>query len=317
MQDNLFLLPGTAVGTRHRVISAAPLPCRALQALEEYKLLLQQPEPDLLEGAVLIARHRHPMLELTDVVEVLDDLAEQVMPKLPAAAYPLRLVHAISEHLYVNRGFRGNSKSYYDPDNSCINVVLERRLGIPITLSLVYMEVAKRCDLHLHGVNVPGHFLLTPADPELEFFIDAFEGGQVSFLQDAEATLEKIYGRSVKLDPGFLQRKEQIPARVFLARMLNNLKSVYAARKDYSGAYQMSCYLRATRPGDLEEVRDQGFILWHMQRYAECAVALREYLDRAPEDAKDAPKVRRLLRVLRDVDQYADGGEDTPGAGMQ
>jgi len=279
-----------------------------MQALEEYKILLQKPDPDILQGACLIACHRHPGLleNMNEVSDILDDLAEQVIPTLPSSRYPLKIVAAISDYLYSNRGFRGNSQTFYDPENSCINSVLDRRTGIPITLSLVYMEVAKRCGLELFGVNIPGHFLLTPADPELEFFIDAFDGGSVAFVQDAEQTLERIYGQRVKLDSAFLRRREQIPARTFLTRILNNLKTIYAARKDYAAAYSVSSYLRATRPGDLEEVKDFGYILFHLQRYAECAVALREYLERAPVDAKDVSKVRRLVRMLRDVDAGLD-----------
>lgn len=273
--------------------------CSAMQALEDYKILMQQPEPDLLKGAVLIARHRHPMVEYQQIKDIIDDLAEQIKPRLPESRYPLKMIHAISEYLYQNRKFRGNQEAFYDPDNSCINCVLEKRLGIPLTLSLLYMEVAARCDFPLHGVNVPGHFLLTPADPDLEFFIDAFEGGKVAFIDDAAATLEKIYGRKVKLDSGFLHRTEQIPARIFFTRMLNNLKGIYAVKKDYDAALQVSKYLRATRPGDIDEVREYGFILWHLKRYNECEDALREYLERAPYDDKDVAKVQKLLNVLR------------------
>jgi regulator of sirC expression with transglutaminase-like and TPR domain len=278
---------------------------KALQALEEYKILMQQPEPDFLTGAILIARHRYPNASLKTAEDILDDLAEQIIPKLPESRYPLKIVNTISQHLYQECGFSG-AEDYYSPDNSCLNFVLEERQGIPITLSLVYMEVAKRCGFELHGVNLPGHFVLTPADPELEFFIDAYNSGQISFLDDAAETLENIYGRSVKIDPGFLQRKDQLPSRVFFTRMLNNLKAIYAARKDYLAALQMSTYLRATRPGDLDEIREYGYILYHLKRYAECGDALTEYLERAPSDAKDVVKVKKVLQKLRGA---SDGDE--------
>ncbi|KAH7619650.1 hypothetical protein Ndes2526B_g06632 [Nannochloris sp. 'desiccata'] len=281
---------------------------KALQAQEDYKLLMQQPDPDFLTGAILIAQHRHPDASLTTARDIIDDLAEQIIPKLPESRYPLKIVDTISKHLYEECGFEGAS-DYYSPDNSCINYVLEERTGIPITLSLMYMEVAKRCEFELHGVNIPGHFFLSPTDPELEFFIDAYNGGKISFLEDAAETLENIYGRSVKLDPGFLQRKDQIPSRVFFTRMLNNLKAIYAARKDYLAALQMSTYLRATRPGDLEEIRETGYILYHLKRYAECAEALIEYLERAPDDAQDVAKVKRVLQKLKG----AHDGDDLAG----
>ena len=153
----------------------------------------------------------------------------------------------------------------------------------------------------MFGVNIPGHFFLTPANQELEFLVDAFNGGGVCFLDDAAATLESIYGRAVQLDSAFLKSKDQIAPRVFLARMLNNLKAIYAARKDYNAALTMSSYLRATRPGDVDEIREYGFILYHLKRYSDCAAALCEYLERSPEDGKDADKVRAVLERLKGV----------------
>jgi regulator of sirC expression with transglutaminase-like and TPR domain len=188
---------------------------------------MQEPEPDLLLGALLIAQHRHPFIDFEDdVIMVLDDLAEQVRGKIPEGAYPMKTLKIISEYLYQDRGFKGNSQDYYAVDNSCINMVLQRRMGIPLTLALVYSEVARRCGIELVGVNVPGHYFLTPVSEDLEFFIDVFEGGAVSFLEDAETTLTRIYAKPVKLDPAFLKRKQPLPVRTVLTRMLNNLKAV-------------------------------------------------------------------------------------------
>ena len=262
---------------------------------------MHQPEPDILQGALLIARHRHPTATLTDVTDRLDDIAEQLIPKLPESRYPMKIISTMSQHLYNELGFQG-ATDYYLPENSCINFVMSERQGIPITLALVYMEVAKRVGFDVYGVNVPGRFYLTPADPDLEFLIDPFDLGSVAFLDDVSVTLESIYGRPIKLQSAAIfQKKEQIASRVFLARMLNNLKAIYATKKDYAAALQMSQYLRATRPGDLEEVREMGFILFHLKRFQECAAALIEYLERAPHDASDAPKVRKILQKIRGV----------------
>ena len=175
---------------------------------------------DLLEGATLIARHRYPLLTLGSVEEQLDDLAVQVEGRLPGGSggggpplYPLKILQAISA-VFAERGFRGNTDDYYAPDNSCINRVLDTRLGIPITLGLVYvqvgpavfsakglqcsqclqyqlsrpvpwlaccspttlLQVAQRLGLPMVGVNLPGHFFVAPADPDLQFLVDAFHG---------------------------------------------------------------------------------------------------------------------------------------------
>ncbi|PNW76972.1 hypothetical protein CHLRE_11g483200v5 [Chlamydomonas reinhardtii] len=119
----------------------------------------------LLQGALLIARHRYPELDEAEVRGVLDDMARKASALLPAEAerrYPLRVVAAINRVMYVDYGFRGNQEDYYSADNSCINKVVERRVGIPITLSLVYMEVGRRLGLTLRGVNLPGHFMIQP-----------------------------------------------------------------------------------------------------------------------------------------------------------
>lgn len=271
------------------------------EAIDEYRRLMQRPDESLsvLEGAVLVARHRHPFASAESVREQLDDLAVQVEGLLPEGCTQMKRLQTISRHLYETRGFRGNAEDFYDPDNSCIDAVLARRLGIPITLALVYQEVAARLGVALVGVNVPGHFFLAPADPDLEFLIDPFAGGAVSFLEDAQEVLQRIYQQPVQLDPAFLARKDPLPPRIFLARMLNNLKQIYNLRRDYSAALVVSKYLRATRPGDLEELRDHGVYLYYLKRYAECIDILREFLDLAPPDSDDVRKVRRLLESLR------------------
>lgn len=271
-------------------------------ALEEYRLLMHKPDEyiDVLQAATLIARHRHPFASHEDLILQLDDLAVGVEGLLPSSQrYPLRILKTINEYLYVNRGFKGNTDDYYNPDNSCINKVIEDRVGIPLTLSLVYSEVAKRVDMPLLGVNVPGHFFLAPQSAEAgEFLIDAFEGGRISFLEDAEETLQKIYKQKVKLDPAFLQRKTPLPARTFLTRMLNNLKQVYKLKENITSCLIISEYLRATRPGDVDEVRDQGVLLFQLKRYEEAALALREYLARVGHNSEDASKIRKLLEKI-------------------
>ncbi|GAB4821664.1 hypothetical protein N2152v2_008710 [Parachlorella kessleri] len=278
------------------------LGAKVFEAVEAYKLLLAQPDEkiDLLKAASLVACHRYPLLDHELLVDQLDDLAVQVEGTLPAGAprYPLRTLQAISQHLYQTLGFRGNKEDYYSPDNSCINRVLELRTGIPITLALVYMEVARRVGLPMLGVNIPGHFFITPSLEGTEFLVDPFQGGEISFLQDVESTLEGIYGNPVKLPPQLLENKHPLPARVFLARMLNNLKQVYMIQEDYASAYTISTYQQATRPMDPDIVRDAGLFLYYLGRIPECRETLTRYLQMCPPDAEDADKIRRLLERL-------------------
>eukprot|EP00887_Chlorella_sp_A99_P006747 scaffold3.g6747.t1 len=301
------------------------------EAIDEYRRLMQRPDESLsvLEGAVLVARHRHPFASAESVREQLDDLAVQAGAgggsgrggwgpggssgrtrwlcvasgrdaRREAEGWPASVGAGGDAGLRARACRPPLPQDFYDPDNSCIDAVLARRLGIPITLALVYQEVAARLGVALVGVNVPGHFFLAPADPDLDFLIDPFAGGAVSFLeQDAQEVLQRIYQQPVQLDPAFLARKDPLPPRIFLARMLNNLKQIYNLRRDYSAALVVSKYLRATRPGDLDELRDHGVYLYYLKRYAECIDILREFLDLAPPDSDDVRKVRRLLESLR------------------
>lgn len=139
--------------------------------------------------------------------------------------------------------------------------MLERRVGIPISLSLVYMEVARRVGLEMLGVSLPGHFMLKPKAQDLEILVDAFNGGEVCFLADAEAKLSLLYGRPVKLDEGFVRRKEQVPIRAFLGRWLNNLKHLYINNQEPEQTLAVIRMLRATRPDSIEEIRDEGLYL--------------------------------------------------------
>jgi regulator of sirC expression with transglutaminase-like and TPR domain len=118
------------------------------------------------------------------------------------------------------------------------------------------------------GVNIPAHFFISPADPQLEFLVDPF-GGSISFLQDAEETLARIAGTKIVLDPAFITAKQPMPPRVFLARWLNNLAAVYAnVQQDWASAYAISQYMLATRPGDVDVLRDSGVLLYRGKRFA-------------------------------------------------
>jgi len=274
------------------------------QQLDNFKLLCQQPDEhiDLLHASTLIACHRYPKADFQEVKEIIDDLAvgvEALLPHSSSPRYPLKTISAISSYLYKDRGFRGNTNDYYNPDNSCINMVVKTRVGIPLTLCVVYSEISKRLGLPLTGVNIPGHLFLTPKDPDHgDFLIDAFEGGKICFLEDAEETLEKIYKKPVKIDPAFLsKRKRDLPTTTLLTRMLNNLKQVYSLQDDYVNLLIITEYLRAVRPGDADEVRNQGVLLYKMKRWQEASDVLKEYLSRAP-DNPDADKIRKLLESI-------------------
>jgi len=175
---------------------------------------------DLAAVALEIARIAYPDLEAAPYLRRLDEMAALVEYQ---RGDPLSVIEALNECLFERLGFHGNRDDYYDPRNSFLNDVLDRRTGIPITLSVVYMEVARRIDLSLYGVGFPGHFLVKhPGDPEI--VVDCFSGGQIMLQPDCEERLQAVYGRPVAFDPAFLN---PVTKKQIVARMLNNLMVIY------------------------------------------------------------------------------------------
>ena len=235
------------------------------------------------EAALLIAAHAHPGLDPATSLAELDRLAAGLEP---GDADGLR------HRLFVVEGFTGNGQDYYDPENSCLDTVLARRCGIPITLSVVLLEVGRRCGVPLHGVSMPGHFLVaTTEDPPA--FIDAFHGGVVLDRAGCARRFEMMSG-GAKLDPGALA---PVGTRAILARMLGNLGGIARQRRDRT-MLQWVLELRAAIPSlTLAERRDQAVALAGAGRFDKAA----DLLDLIADElgAADDHEVRRQARVLR------------------
>ena len=144
-------------------------------AQQRFRHLIAQPQLDLAAAALCPAEEIYPELDSTQCLQQLDDIANAIRPNV--SAYPLKTIQAINQHLYTELGFSGNQIDYYAPDNSYLNRVLERRLGIPITLVLVYLEVAQRLEFPMMGVGMPGHFLVRPIVKDMEVYVDPFNQG--------------------------------------------------------------------------------------------------------------------------------------------
>lgn len=275
---------------------------RRLQALEDFRehMLRADADVDLLECALLIAKHAHPNLDEVQCRQDIEKLSDDVWEALPSDPAPLRIVQAINSTLYSKNGFRGaDPQHYYNPDNSCMNMVLATRVGIPITLGLLWWQVAKRCALPVIGLNLPGHFMLAPAGEDFEVFIDPHNNGEILFLEDAAEKLASVHGikaGQVVIDPRVLRNKalHAIRPRTFLARMLSNLKGIYVNRSDVASTLTIVQYMRATVPQETDLIRDEGICLYALDRTAEAAVCLRLYLALEPR-AADAVQIRRML----------------------
>lgn len=245
-------------------------------------------------AALVIAQEEYPDLDVEAYLRQLDQMAVIVEAKLPAERYPLRVVKAINAYLYGELGFVGNTSNYYDPRNSFLNNVLERRTGIPITLALVYLEIAKRIGFPMVGVDMPAHFLIRPDIPEVEFLIDAFHQGEVMFAEDCQQRLTKIYGQPVTFNPSFLERSTP---RRFLARLLSNLKVIYLSQEDWHRALAAIERILVLFPEVSVQRRDRGLIYYQLGNWVDARQDLQAYLDAEPT-AQDAPVIEHLLRRM-------------------
>ncbi len=257
---------------------------------------IYQPEDqiDLAKAALYIAQEEYPDLDPAEYLNALDTMATEVQERLPAQQYPLRIIQTINHYLYDDLGFTGNTGDYYNPGNSFLNQVLEKRTGIPITLALVYLEIARRIDFPMVGVGMPGHFLIRPTFAEMEIFVDAFNRGEVLFAQDCEERLQQIYTYPVKLQPSFV---EPVAPRRYLGRMLANLKLIYLNQGNIEKCLAAIERILLLFPGAALELRDRGLLYYQLERWAEARQDLETYLVQIP-NAEDASIIRNLLKQM-------------------
>jgi regulator of sirC expression with transglutaminase-like and TPR domain len=249
---------------------------------------------DLAKAALYMALEEYPNFEPEEYLEALDAMADEVRDRLPAQNYPLRIIQTINRYLYEDLEFAGNDAEYYDPRNSFLNQVIDRRTGIPITLSLVYLEVAKRIDFPMVGIGMPGHFLIMPYFEDAGIFVDAFNQGEILFSEDCQARLSRIYGQPMKLQPAFLA---PVSHKQLLGRMLGNLKAIYLQRRDAIRVLGAIERILLLFPDALGELRDRGILYYQFGRVAEARNDLAIYLRNAP-NAEDAVRIRQLLERL-------------------
>ena len=256
---------------------------RALEGFEN--------EIDLGRVALEIARTEYPELDQGPYLRRLDELARDVRPPRPD---PLTMIEALNTCLFARQGFHGNTEDYYDPRNSFLNDVLDRRTGIPITLSAVYMEVARRLDFPICGVGMPGHFLVKyPGEPEL--FVDPFHGGRILMESDCEQRLRELYGPEAHLEPAFL---EAVTKKQMVTRMLHNLKGIYFRNRQFRKAVAIEDILLAIYPRSAEDYRQRGALHLHLENSRLAVADFERYLELAP-GAADAQEVRQSLSELK------------------
>ncbi len=238
----------------------------------------------LAEAALVIARVEYPKLDPAPTLSALERMGVEARDRVEQSvkrdddASLVASVAALNGYLFEELHFVGNREQYEDPRNSCLNQVIERRTGIPITLSLVYLEVARRAGLPMEGVNFPGHFLVRcPDEQQLDegFIIDPFHGGAVLSEVDCRNLLKGHVGDETAFDRALLApaTKPQI-----VVRMLLNLKRLYVRMRSFPQARLVTDMLLAVTPSSYTELRDRGLLAYHMNDFASALDDLQAYL---------------------------------------
>jgi regulator of sirC expression with transglutaminase-like and TPR domain len=266
---------------------------------ERLSRLVSAPDQDidLAEAALLIATEEYPALDVEAYLKQLDELAQRVQQRLSSNPDIEETVVTLNEVLFEEQGFSGNTADFYDPRNSFLNEVLDRKLGIPITLSILYMEIGRRVGLALEGVSFPGHFLVKFATDEGDVVLDPFAGGMPLSEEDLLERLHETVGDETAIDTSLGLLLGAAGKKEILVRMLRNLKVVYLQREEHDRALTVMNRILTIQPELADEVRDRGDIFERLECFRAAAADFHRYLRLCPE-AADAQDVRRRLIAL-------------------
>jgi len=251
---------------------------------------------DLIRGALTIARTEYPDLKIETYVERVDELAHRAESRITEVGDSSETIAALNYVLFEHAGLHGNREDYYDPRNSFLNDVLDRKLGIPISLALIYMEVGRRLGFPLFGVGMPGHFLLKNYDIDgRETLIDCFNGGDILNAHDCQRRLDEIYSGQMTLRPEFLFA---VSRRQMLTRIINNLKTVYMSSRNLKKVLPLVDLLLVIYPRSPEDVKQRALLRYSLGQPRAAAEDLEEYLKMSPE-ASDSDEIRQTALSIR------------------
>jgi regulator of sirC expression with transglutaminase-like and TPR domain len=261
------------------------------------KLAAREPIP-LARGALLIAKEEYPHLDVDFYLDRLNALASQAEPIVREGSDTVERVQLLSDFLFTDQGFAGNREDYSNPRNSFLNDVIERRLGIPITLSLIYLEIGRRLGLNLYGVSFPAHFLVKAVDERGELIIDPFNGGVILGLEDLGERIAQVYGQRLKLDPAMLRA---VGARHILARMLRNLKNIYMTAGDSNRTLAALDRILILDAHAAEELLERAGLYERLECFRAALDDYQGFLSQAP-DHRGAERAREsMMRLLAQV----------------
>jgi regulator of sirC expression with transglutaminase-like and TPR domain len=261
-------------------------------------LNLADDQISLAEAALCIAAEEYPRLDVSLYLERLSDFAElaseRVANQFETASGPGRIIQALNDTLFDDLGFHGNRDNYYDPRNSYLNEVIDRRAGIPITLSVVYIDVATRIGFPVEGVNLPGHFIVSHTAESGVIYIDAFNNGRLLGVAGCDELLKEVTGGRAELTAEHLA---PATARQILARMLSNLLSIYS-KGDHRRALGVIDLMLMITPDSPPHLRDRGLLLASLGNTHGAIDELEKYLALVP-DAPDANLIQEQIKLIK------------------
>ena len=260
----------------------------------EWVSYAKSPQYTLVEKCLKLSQIlEFPDLDITEYVKKLKSFEHGLHDHISDVKNPIYLVSMLNEYMFDILEFEGNSDDYYNPRNNFLNVVIEKRTGIPITLSIIYIELAKAIGLELRPVGFPGHFLVKYSE---ELILDPFNRGSLLDVEDLQDILDATYGEGVEFEPEYLNDIE--PEKI-LIRILRNLKGSYTESFSYDKAMHCINMILGLDPDSSEDIRDKGIVQSRLLQNDLALVSLNKYLELAPE-ADDVDEILEMIKSIKE-----------------
>ena len=262
--------------------------------VSEWTAFSKNPNYNLIEKCLKLAEIlEYHDLDIAKYVERINEIGNSIRMKISGVKNPTYLISILNEYLFDELGFCGAEEDYYDPGNSFLNTVLDKKTGIPITLSIIYAEAAKNIGLDLKIVGFPGHVIVKYKN---EIILDPFYRGRLLTIENLEEILDRNFGDGVEFVPEYLN---EATTEQLLTRLLRNLKNAYTQSYAYDSAMKCTDMILGMQPESPEEIRDKGILEERLLRYDKALPLLNKYLDLQPE-ADDADFILELIKSVRE-----------------
>lgn len=261
--------------------------------VSEWKTCFSNHKLNLIEKCLKLAQIlEYPNLDITKEIEKIHDLGITLKNSIVESKNSTYKISLLNEFLFQKCGFHGDVDDYYNPKNNFLNYVIDKKTGIPITLSILYSELGKHIGMDLRIIGFPSHVIVEGGE---ELILDPFNSGKHLSVDDLLEILNLNFGEEVELVPEYLN---EITTEEILIRILRNLKSSYKDSYSYNQSLRCNMMILAINPDSTEEIRDAGILEEKMQNYEKATEFLNKYLELVP-NAEDADFILQLIKKMR------------------